>query len=121
MAVKISFNIPEDFFEHEEDKKYAGEYVLERLKGWEKLQVDKECRTIDYEEGTVEIDDNKWTLLITHKSLTKPKKTVEELKEFPPGLLDFLTEEATKLNSLSKKKRDFLSSQWSTKSRQLKR
>lgn len=121
MTVKISFNIPEDFFEHEEDKKYAGEYQLERLKGWQKLQIDKECRTINLEDQTVEIDDSKWGLMIAHQSLKKPKVTLAQLQDFPPGLLDFLIEQATILNTMSKQKRDFLSSQLSTKSPQSRR
>jgi len=44
-------------------------------------------------------------------------RLVEDLKEFPPDLLDFLIEKAVDLNSLSAEKRDFLLSASSIKSR----
>jgi len=121
LTVKQTLKVPEDFFDFEEDRKYAGEYVLERLKGWEKLEVDKECREFDLDSQTVTIDDSKWKLKILEKTLAKPKKSLDELKKFPPGLLDFLIEQAVLLNTISQKQRDFLFSQLSTTSPQSKR
>jgi len=120
MVVKVRFTVPKDFFEFEEDQKYAGDYVLERMKGQRRLQLDKECRTIDIESNTAEFDDAKWSLRVLQESLKKPKYTVEDLNDMPPGLLDFLIEKAVGLNTISKKKRDFLSSLSSTKSPQSK-
>lgn len=120
MAVKLRFTIPKEFFDFEEDQKYAGDYVLERMKGWRRLEVDKECRTIDVESKTAEFDDAKWSLRVLQESLKKPKFTIEELNDMPPGLLDFLIEKAIALNTISKEKRDFLSSLSFTKSRQSK-
>lgn len=110
LTVKVKFTVPKDFFETEEDQKYAGEYLLERLKGSERLKIDTECRTIDVESGTAAFDDTKWSLRLLQESLKKPKFTIEELNDMPPGLLDFLIEKAIGLNTLSRKKRDLLSS-----------
>jgi len=111
--VRREFTISSDFFGDEEDRKYAGKYVLERMSGWERMQIDKQCRTINVEDNSVEFDDDKWSLMILEKSLKQPKLSLEELKSMHPGLLDFLIEQAVSLNSISKAKRDFLSSQLS--------
>jgi len=115
--LKVEIKVPKEFFADPADAElYGGVYILKRIKGWKRLQIDKKATKIDFETGQVTFDVQLWNLMILQASLEKPRKTVEDLKEFPPDLLDFLIEKAVDLNSLSAEKRDFLLSASSIKS-----
>jgi len=114
---KVPTFYPEIFFtlpKQVAGAKYAGKYRLRRLAGWQKLKLDQKYtkRLLDTQQAIVqtEFDEEGWSLELLQQSLVEApfEVTIANLKELPPQLLDFLIEQATKLNILQREERDFL-------------
>jgi len=107
---EISFTLPKEVA----GEQYAGKYRLKRLAGWQKLRLDQKYtkRLLDTKQAIVqtEFDEEGWSLELLQQSLIEApfEVTAANLKELPPQLLDFLIEQATKLNILQQEERDFL-------------